>query len=81
MIRFLKLLSNVVSPDWWAEVLGNKLGLYKLAEQPNRFKTWKLNQPLWKQAFIEVFMFTIIALAFEPLLNMMGYSMLPWRWF
>ena len=31
--------------------------------------------------FIEVLMFTLIALAFEPVLNMLGMSMLPWRWF
>ena len=33
-----------------------------------------------KQAFIEILLFTLIALAFEPLLNLLGMSMLPWRW-
>ena len=53
----------------------------KRARKPNKFKEWKLKQPLWKQFFIEVLMFTLIALAFEPVLNMLGMSMLPWRWF
>ena len=81
MIRFLNLLSNIVDPNWWAEVVGKKSGLYALASKSNKFKEWKLKQPLWKQAFIEVLMFTLLALAFEPVLNILGYSMLPWRWF
>ena len=63
MIRFLNLLSNVVDPNWWAEVVGKKSGLYALASKPNKFKEWKLKQPLWKQAFIEILMFTLLALA------------------
>jgi len=78
MIKFLNLLSNISDPNWWAEVIGKKSGLYTL---PNKFKEWKLKQPLWKQTFIEVLIYTILALAFEPVLNMLGYSMLPWRWF
>ena len=50
MIRFLNLLSNIVDPNWWAEVVGKKSGLYALASKPNKFKEWKLKQPLWKQA-------------------------------
>jgi len=81
VIRLLKLLSNVVDPNWWAEVVGKKFGLYDWTSKPNKFKEWKLKQPLWKQLFIEVLMLTLLALAFEPVLNMLGYSMLPWRWF
>ena len=81
MIKFLNSLSNVVDPNWWAEVVSKKSGLYALASKPNKFKEWKLKQPLWKQAFIEVLVFTLLALAFEPVLNILGYSMLPWRWF
>ena len=81
MIKFLKLFSIVVDPNWWDEVVGKKSGLYALVSKPNKFKEWKLKQPLWKQAFIEILMFTLLALAFEPVLNILGYSMLPWRWF
>ena len=81
MIRFLKLLGNIVDPSWWTDLIGEKSGLYDRAKKPNKFKEWKLKQPLWKQFFIEVLMFTLIALAFEPVLNLLDMSMLPWRWF
>jgi len=81
MIKFLNLLSDIVDPNWWAEVIGKKSGLHGLVSKTNKFKEWKLKQPLWKQTFIEVLMYTLLALAFEPVLNMLGYSMLPWRWF
>ena len=81
MIKILKLLSNIVDPNWWTELIGEKSGVFDRARKPNKFKEWKSKQPLWKQLFIEVLMFTLIALTFEPFLNMMGYSILPWRWF
>ena len=81
MIRLLKLLGNIVDPSCCTDLIGEKSGSYERARKPNKFKEWKLKQPLWKQLFIEVLMFTLIALAFEPVLNMLGMSMLPWRWF
>ena len=74
-------VKNILDHEWWADLIGEKSGAYERARRPNKFKTWKLKQPLWKQVFIEVLMFTLIALAFEPVLNMLGMSMLPWRWF
>ena len=73
-------VKNILDHEWWADLIGEKSGAYERARRPNKFKTWKLKQPLWKQVFIEVLMFTLIALAFEPVLNMLGMSMLPWRW-
>jgi len=48
-----------------ADLIGEKSGAYDRARKPNKFKEWKLKQPLWKQFFIEVLMFTLIALAFD----------------
>ena len=73
-------LKNVLDVQWWANFIGNKTGLFQRARKPNKFKEWKSKQPLWKQAFIEILLLTLIVLAFEPLLNMVGMSMLPWRW-
>ena len=60
MIRFLNLLSNIVDPNWCA-VVGKKSGLYALASKPNKFKEWKLKQPLWKQLYrsVDVHTFSI----------------------
>ena len=73
-------LKNILDHEWWADFIGEKSGAYERARRPNKFKEWKSKQPLWKQAFIEILLFTLIALAFEPLLNLLGMSMLPWRW-
>ena len=73
-------VKNLLDHEWWADFIGEKSGAYERARRPNKFKEWKLKQPLWKQAFIEILLFTLIALAFEPLLNLLGMSMLPWRW-
>ena len=63
-------LKNILDHEWWADFIGEKSGAYERARKPNKFKEWKLKQPLWKQFFIEVLMFTLIALAFEPVLNL-----------
>ena len=73
-------LKNILDHEWWADLIGEKSGAYDRARKPNKFKAWKSKQPLWKQAFIEILLLTLIALAFEPVLNMLGMSMLPWRW-
>ena len=74
-------VKNILDHEWWADLIGEKSGAYDRARKPNKFKEWKSKQPLWKQAFIEILLLTLIALAFEPVLNMLGMSMLPWRWF
>ena len=55
---FRKLLTPLI---WFKELQGNiveyltiKLAKKTGADKPNKFKTWKLNQPLWKQFLIEV---------------------------
>ena len=60
MIRLLKLLGNIVDPSWWTDLIGEKSGAYERARKPNKFKEWKLKQPLWKQFFIEVLMLSLI---------------------
>ena len=55
---FRKLLAPLT---WFKELQGNiveyltiKLAKKTGVDKPNKFKTWKLNQPLWKQFLIEV---------------------------
>jgi len=73
-------LKNILDHEWWADFIGEKSGVYERARRTNKFKEWKSKQPLWKQAFIEILLLTLIVLAFEPLLNLLDMSMLPWRW-
>ena len=40
---------------------------------------WYKKQSRWKRLILEIVLLTLIALSFEPLLNQIGYSVLPWR--
>ena len=53
-------VKNLLDHEWWADFIGEKSGAYERARRPNKFKEWKLKQPLWKQAFIEILLFTFI---------------------
>ena len=78
----IETLGNLVDPNWWATLILKKTGLLRRCEKVGeKVKKWKSKFSPIQRFFIEVLMFTLIALAFEPLLNMVGMSMLPWRWF
>ena len=90
MIRLIKsyckftieTLGNLVDPQWWATLILKKTGLLKRCEKVGeKVIKWKSKFSPRQRLFIEILMITLIALAFEPLLNMVGMSMLPWRWF
>ena len=90
MIRLIKsyckftieTLGNLVDPQWWATLILKKTGLLKRCEKVGeKVIKWKSKFSPRQRLFIEILMFTLIALAFEPVLNLLGMSMLPWRWF
>ena len=90
MIRLIKAyckftietLGNLVDPQWWATLILKKTGLLRRCEKiGEKVIKWKSKFSPRQRLFIDVLTFTLIALAMEPLLNMVGYSMLPWRWF
>ena len=90
MIRLIKAyckftietLGNLVDPQWWATLILKKTGLLRRCEKVGeKVKKWKSKFSPRQRLFIDVLIFTLIALIMEPLLNMVGFSMLPWRWF
>ena len=90
MIRLIKAyckftietLGNLVDPQWWATLILKKTGLLRRCENVGeKVIKWKSKFSPRQRLFIDVLTFTLIALIMEPLLNMVGYSMLPWRWF
>ena len=90
MIRLIKsyckftieTLGNLVDPQWWATLILKKTGLLRRCEKVGeKVKKWKSKFSPRQRLFIDVLIFTLIALIMEPLLNMVGMSMLPWRWF
>ncbi len=48
------------------------------ASDRNRFKDWKLKQPVWKQLLIELPIYILIFWLLNLLFNQMGYKITPW---
>ena len=46
--------------------------------QKNRFKTWKLKQPMWKQLLIELPIYLIVLWLLNMIFNQFGYQVTPW---
>ena len=78
----IETLGNLVDPQWWATLILKKTGLLRRCEKVGeKVIKWKSKFSPRQRLFIDVLTFTLIALVMEPLLNMVGFSMLPWRWF
>jgi hypothetical protein len=73
------MLKNILDPNYWASKIGNKTGAYDKAYNS---KTAKWSRSLtgrrwWAWQIGSGLVFVIII---EFLLNLIGMSMLPWRW-
>ena len=77
IIKFLKKLKDVVDPNYWAEKLGTKTGLYDRAEKSS-LREWALGLEGWKWWFYQIVVCGIFFIIIEVLLNLIGMSMLPW---
>ena len=65
-------------PDNITTSLTNKLASKTGADKPNRFKEWKLKQPVWKQVLIELPVYLLILWFLNLLFNKIGYEITPW---
>lgn len=70
---------------WLKELPGNittslteKIAKKTGADKPNRFKTWKLKQPWWKQLLIELPIYILILWLLNLIFNPFGYDITPW---
>ena len=78
MIKWLKKLKDVVDPNYWAEKIGNKSGLYDKARNSST-RQWADSLTGWKWWFYQIVVCGVIFLLMEFLLNLIGITMLPWR--
>ena len=78
MIKLLKKLKALVSPDYYADIIGNKSGLYRKA-QHSSLRQWALQLTGWKWWFYQIVVCGIFFILMELLLNLIGLTMLPWR--
>jgi len=77
VIKLLKGLKNIVDPNYWAEKIGMKSGLYDWA-MTSPLRKWALNLTGWKWWFYQIVVCGIIFVTLEYLLNFIGITMLPW---
>jgi hypothetical protein len=78
MIRLLKKLKALVSPGYYAELIGHKYGLWDWALN-NRFRHYVLNLTGWKWWFYQIVVGGIFLILMELLLNLVNITLLPWR--
>ena len=79
MIRFLKFLKNIIDPNYWAEKIGKRSGLYDRARK-SPLREWALGLEGWKWWAWQLGPCLLIFIILEVLLNMIGITMLPyWR--
>ena len=83
MLKFIMwpfiMLKNILNPNYWANKIGNKTSAYdqahksKLAKWSRSLTGWKW----WAWQIVGGLVFVVVA---EFVLNLIGLSMLPWRW-
>ena len=78
MIRLLKKLKDWVSPDYYADIIGDKSGLYNKA-QHSSLRQWALQLTGWKWWFYQIVVLGIVFILLELLLNLINLTLLPWR--
>ena len=59
MIRLLKKLKALVSPDYYADIIGNKSGLYRKA-QHSSLRQCALQLTVWKWCFYQIVVLVIV---------------------
>ena len=82
----MKILKLLTKPLVWIKDFQENAVLYLTkkadkkigASDRNRFKDWKLNQPVWKHLLIELPIYILIFWLLNLLFNQMGYKITPW---
>ena len=72
-------LKDWVDPNYWAIRVGEKSGAYDKARN-SKTRKWVDSLEGWKWWAWQIVVGGIGILIFEFLLNLIGLSMLPWRW-
>jgi hypothetical protein len=79
IIKLLKTIKNVVDPNYWASEIGNKTGAYDKAHN-SKLANWSRSLTGWKWWAWQLGGGLVFVIVMELLLNLLGMSMLPWRW-
>ena len=75
----LKGLKDSMDPNYWAEKIGEKSGAYDKARN-SKMRKWADGLTGWKWWAWQIVGGLVFVVVIEFLLNLIGLSMLPWRW-
>ena len=78
MIKFLKLLKDIIDPNYWASKIGERSGLYDKARKSS-LREWALGLEGWKWWAWQIVGGLLFVVIVEFLLNKVGMTILPWR--
>ena len=78
IVKFLKGLKNAVSPNYWADRIGEKSGAYDRARN-SKLRQWVDSLEGWKWWAWQLGGGLLFVIVMEYLLNSIGMTMLPWR--
>ena len=78
LIEWLKKLKDVVDPNYWAEKIGNKSGLYDKARNSST-RQWADSLTGWKWCLYQLGGGLLFFIVIELLLKLIGITILPWR--
>ncbi len=76
MIKFLKLLKDIIDPNYWASKIGEKSGLYDKARKSS-IREWALGLEGWKWWAWQIVGGILFVVVVEFILNKIGMTMLP----
>ena len=75
----LKGLKDSMDPNYWADKIGEKSGAYDKARN-SKMRKWADGLTGWKWWAWQIVGGLIFVVVAEFVLNLIGFSMLPWRW-
>ena len=78
MIRFLKMLKDIIDPNYWASKIGESSGLYDKARKSS-IREWAIGLEGWKWWAWQIVGGLLFVVIVEFLLNKVGMTILPWR--
>tara|TARA_Y100000590_G_scaffold304001_1_gene342751 strand:+ start:11609 stop:11968 length:360 start_codon:yes stop_codon:yes gene_type:complete len=75
----LIMIGKILDGNWWADKIGEKSGAYEKARN-NPVAKWSRELAGWKWWVYQIGVGGIGLIAIELVLNLVGLSLLPWRW-
>ena len=73
------MLKNILSANWWADKIWQKTNMEEKV-QGSKFNRWQNSLPQPYRFIFKTSMFVVCMYLIEMWFNLVGMSMLPWRW-